>query len=536
MDNLRFVLFFIFAFILISLYESWQIDYGPKPVPPEAASGIPSAPNAASTGATTASAGSESNVAGKRVRVTTDILTLELDTTGGDIRVLDLLTFPQEKDHPEKPVRLLSDEPNLRFIAQSGFLTTSAPAPDHRSQWQAAASEYQLAEGQDTLRVPFTWTDNAGVSVTKTYTFTRGSYKIGVEHEVKNQSEKPWQVRQYAQLQRKRPDKSSDSQLVRTYTGGVYYNAEDKYKKVAFDDMAEDNLERTTTEGWLAMIQHYFIAAWVPTAGQSNTYYTKDLGEQRYLIGAYSAARDIQPGESYNTQLTLYTGPKIQQDLAAIATGLELTVDFGALTIIAKPIFWLLNKFHSIFNNWGFSIIFVTFVIKALFYKLSEASYRSMANMRKLQPQLKILKDRYGEDKQRFNQAMIELYKQEKVNPLGGCLPILVQIPVFISLYWVLVESVELRQAPFLLWITDLSDKDPFFILPLLMGISMFIQQKLNPSTMDPVQEKVIKMFPFIFTIFFAFFPSGLVLYWVVNNTLSIVQQWVITKQIEKTA
>jgi YidC/Oxa1 family membrane protein insertase len=535
MDNLRFVLFIIFAFLVYSLYEAWQIDYGPKhaaAVAAAAGAAGPASPTDSSAGSTPDAVG----VASQLVSVKTDVLNLELDSTGGDIRVADLLAFPQEKEHPEKVVRLLSDDPASRFVAQSGFLSAGSNMPNHQAQWQAAAASYRLADGQETLRVPFTWTDNAGITVTKTYVFTRGSYSIGVEHEVQNQSGKPWRARQYAQLQRKKPEKASESQLVRTYTGGVYYTAEDKYKKVSFDDMADENLNRTASDGWVAMIQHYFLAAWVPAAGQNNTFYTKDLGDQRYLIGAYSADHDVQPGERYTTHMTLYVGPKIQTDLEAIASGLELTVDFGVLTFIGKPIFWLLHKFHGIFGNWGWSIILVTMVIKSLFYKLSESSYRSMANMRKLQPRLKVLKDKYGEDRQRFNQAMIELYKEEKVNPLGGCLPILVQIPVFISLYWVLVESVELRQAPFLLWLNDLSDKDPYFVLPLLMGISMFIQQKLNPSTMDPVQERVMKMFPFVFTIFFAFFPSGLVLYWVVNNSLSIVQQWFITKQIEKTA
>ncbi|BBL72901.1 membrane protein insertase YidC [Methylogaea oryzae] len=532
MDNLRFVLFILFAFLVYSLYEAWQIDYGPKNPAAIAAAAGTAAPNVPGSAPSGGEAGA---VSGQRIRVATDLLTLELDTTGGDVRLVDLLAYAQEKDHPEKPVRLMSDEPSLRFIAQSGFLAEGA-APNHQAQWKAAANAYRLADGQDTLRVPLTWTDKSGLSVTKTYVFKRGSYTVAVEHEVQNQSDKSWHARQYAQLQRKRPDKGSESQLVRTYTGGVYYNAEDKYKKVTFDDMADDNLNRTVKDGWLAMIQHYFLAAWIPPAGENNTYYTKDLGEQRYLIGAYTADHEVLPGERYNTQFTLYVGPKIQKDLEAIAPGLELTVDFGVLTFIAKPIFWLLDKFHGIYNNWGWSIISVTFVIKLMFFKLSEASYRSMANMRKLQPRLKILKDRYGEDKQRYNQAMMELYREEKVNPLGGCLPILIQIPVFISLYWVLAESVELRQAPFLLWLTDLSAKDPYFLLPVLMGISMYIQQKLNPSTMDPVQERVMKMFPFIFTIFFAFFPSGLVLYWVVNNSLSIVQQWYITRQIEKTA
>ncbi|MCK5355448.1 MAG: membrane protein insertase YidC, partial [Methyloprofundus sp.] len=321
---------------------------------------------------------------------------------------------------------------------------------------------------------------------------------------------------------------------IRTYAGGVVYTEEEKYQKIDFSDMAEENFSAKTMGGWSAMVQHYFAAAWVPPADEINQYYTKELKDWRYVIGSYSppATVPVNSEHIFNTQL--YVGPKIQPEMEAVAKGLELTVDYGWLTIIGKPIYWLLNKIHDSVGNWGWSILGVTLCLKLLFFKLTEISYKSMAKMRKIQPKLAELKERFGDDRQRFNTEMMDMYKKEKVNPMGGCFPMLVQIPVFISLYWVLIETVELRQAPFALWIQDLSAQDPFFILPIVMGITMKIQQSLNPAPVDPIQAKVMKMFPLVFTVFFLFFPAGLVLYWVMNNTLSIMQQWVITKNIEK--
>ena len=353
-----------------------------------------------------------------------------------------------------------------------------------------------------------------------------------LEQQVANNSPNPWTARQYVQLQRKDPGDKNKDQMVRTYTGGVLYTPEDKYKKITFKDMAGENLDAKAKDGWIAMIQHYFVAAWIPPSGEENGFYTKALADDHFVIGAYTPVLEVPAGGSKAFQAQLFAGPKLQRVLETTAPGLDLTVDYGALTIIAKPIFWLLEQFHKIFNNWGWAIIFVTLTLKALFFRLSAASYRSMANMRKMQPKLAELKERFGGDKQKLNHAMMEMYRKEKVNPLGGCLPILVQIPVFISLYWVLIETVEMRQAPFIGWLTDLSSKDPYFILPLLMGVSMFIQQRLSPPPADPLQAKIMQFFPVMFTGFFAFFPSGLVLYWVVNNVLSILQQWYINKTI----
>ncbi len=542
MANIRFVLFILLAFLCFSLWQQWQIDYGPQ-LPQATASGVPATPAAKDLPETAATIDDVvrkepvrpevTKATGERVTVKTDVFDIQIDTLGGDLRILDLRQYPVSKDQPYQPVRLFDDQVEV-FIAQSGFLGEGQTAPTHHTVWRAAAMQYQISPDQETLRVPLTWTSNDGVSVTKTYVFGKASYAIALEHAISNQSSSEWRGNQYVQLQRTDTSGKEKSQFVRSYTGGVLYTPKDKYEKISFSDMADKNLSRKAKNAWVAMIQHYFLAAWIPPAELESNFYSKDLGDKRFLIGASTPQTVVEPGQQQTVGATLYAGPKLQRVLEATAPGLELTVDFGVLTVIAKPIFWLLEWFHKAFNNWGFAIIFVTLVIKALFFKLSEASYRSMANMRKLQPKLQELKERHGDDRQRFNQAMMELYRKEKINPLGGCLPILVQIPVFIALYWVLAESVELRQAPFLFWLNDLSARDPYYILPALMMISMIIQQKLNPAPADPVQAKVMQFFPYVFGVFFAFFPSGLVLYWVVNNVLSILQQWYITKQIEK--
>jgi YidC/Oxa1 family membrane protein insertase len=394
-----------------------------------------------------------------------------------------------------------------------------------------------LQPGQDSLTVPLTWTDNNGLVVTKLFTFKRGSYDITLDQKVSNNSGKAWSGRQYSQLL-KVPDTTGKGNMLtggmRAYDGGVIYTEKNKYQKISFDDMAEENLDVTSKGGWTAMIQHYFASAWIPPAEQENHFYTKELKDGRYVIGTYSPPVTVEANTEAQFVSQLFAGPKIQPMMEAIAPGLELTVDYSVLTFIGKPIYWLLDKIHSVIGNWGVAIIGVTLCIKLLFFPLSQASFKSMAKMRKIQPRLKELQERFADDRPRFNTEMMSLYKKEKVNPLGGCLPILIQIPVFMALYWVLSETVEFRQAPFMLWIQDLSIQDPFFILPLIMGVTMKIQQSLNPAPIDPIQAKVMKMFPIVFTVFFLFFPAGLVLYWVINNTLSIIQQTYITKQIEK--
>jgi YidC/Oxa1 family membrane protein insertase len=373
------------------------------------------------------------------------------------------------------------------------------------------------------------------------YHFTPGSYDIGVVHEINNKSAQPWVGHSYVRLERTPPEKSSGLAMMPTYTGAVFYSPDKKYEKINFDKIDDarkdgksyfDAIDREFSGGWIAFIEHYFVAAFIPPKDDVFKYFTQKPSPngKRYWIGMMSGQKTVQPGEKAQTSLQLYAGPKIQKDLAVIAPGLELSVDYGWLTFLSKPIFWLMGVIHGFIGNWGWSIILLTLTIKLAFYKLSETSYKSMARMKKLAPRMQQINERYADDRQRKGQAMMELYKQEKVNPLGGCLPILIQIPVFIALYYVLLESVELRQAPWIGWITDLSIKDPYFVLPIIMGISMFAQQKLNPTPPDPIQAKMMMILPIVFTFMFLFFPSGLVLYWVVNNLLSITQQWYITK------
>ncbi|MDT8406364.1 MAG: membrane protein insertase YidC [Methylococcales bacterium] len=563
MDNVRFLLIVVLASLTYMLYDAWQQDYGPKPEPIVAASEQPmirsetnvvpsSQSNVSSQPATASTQQVEAAQRLAVINIQTDLLALEINPQGGVLQNLDLRNHPKEKENTVvkqlrawvglepsvkdlSPVRLLDTDPERLFLAQNGLISASGHSvPNHQAFFQSEQHSYRLADGQDELRVPLRWTGADGVEVSKVYVFKRGSYLIDLEQTISNRSDRPWQGRQYLQLLRRPYQDANSNTFIRTFTGAVTYTQQDKYQKISFDDIADDKLEIETQGGWIAMIQHYFASAWIPVQDSLNHFYTKDLKDNRFVIGSFSEPVTVAPEATVTFTAALFTGPKIQPMLEKVAEGLELTTDYSWLTIIAKPIYWLLNQFHGLVGNWGVAIIFVTLVIKLLFFKLSQTSYHSMAKMRKLQPKLKALQERYADDRQRLNQEMMELYKREKVNPLGGCLPILVQIPVFISLYWVLVETVELRQAPFMLWIQDLSTQDPFYILPLLMGITMKIQQSLNPAPVDPVQAQIIKMFPVIFTVFFLFFPAGLVLYWVVNNTLSIAQQWVITRQIER--
>ena len=571
MDNIRFILIVTFAMLVFMLQQAWQLDYGPKPevaavvdpVATDTKEDLPSDAGIAEQTETTA----EKNTSAvplatvssaKIITVKTDVLALEIDMQGGTIQNLDLLSYPVEKVNPivdslrnmiglsvsEKnlsPVRLFDSSQEKLFVAQSGLIADSgfASAPNHHTVFSNEKDSYALQEGQDSLTVPLKWTDNNGLVVTKLFTFKRGSYQITLEQKVENNSAKAWSGRQYSQLLRVPDTENKGGMLtggMRAYAGGVIYTEEEKYQKISFDDMADENLDVTTKGGWTALIQHYFASAWIPPADQENHFYTKGLKEGHYVIGTYSPPVTVEANSGAQFVAQLFAGPKIQPMMEKTAPGLELTVDYSFLTFIGKPIYWLLNQIHNAIGNWGVAIIGVTLCIKLLFFPLSQASYRSMAKMRKIQPRLKELQERFADDRPRFNTEMMALYKKEKVNPLGGCLPILVQIPVFMCLYWVLSETVEFRQAPFMLWIQDLSIQDPFYVLPLIMGVTMKIQQSLNPAPIDPIQAKVMKMFPIVFTIFFLFFPAGLVLYWVVNNTLSIVQQWYITKKITEAA
>ena len=537
------------AFVGMLIWQQWQLDYGPKPVvstgsgdptvtsqPGEEASINMDLPDQAE-GLATTTIGSQQPATtsdpSRLITVETDVITALIDTKGGVIRSLKLKQYPISLDQPDIGLELIHSDPDSIHILQSGLRNRSNTAPTHHSIYQVEKNKHVLQDGDDELVVPLYWSEN-GINVVKTYHFRRGDYLIDVDHKVENNSDGDWQGSQYRQIQRSRP--LSKSRILITYTGAVYYNEVEKYEKVDFDDMEDSQLKLQSLGGWIAMLQHYFMSAWVPPQEDTNLVYSIANTKQSpatYTIGLRSENMLVAPGNSGEFTSQLFVGPKLVKRLEEITPGLELTVDYGVLTFLSKPLYWLLSFYHSYVGNWGLAIILLTMTIKAAFYKLSETSYRSMARMRKVGPRLKALKERHGGDRQKMNAAMMELYKTEKINPMGGCLPILVQIPVFIALYWALLESVDLRQAPFILWIEDLSVKDPYFVLPLIMGVSMLVQQKLNPAPPDPIQAKVMMALPFVFTFFFAFFPAGLVLYWVVNNILSITQQWIITKRIE---
>lgn len=541
MDFQRLLLAAALSFTLLMIWQAWQKDYGQpesaivqeQPVPAGTPSrDLPSAPVATGAAAKPSDAPSVAAMkSAQRIFVKTDVYDIEIDSIGGDLRRVDLLDYPVAVDKPNQPFRLMDDGKNF-FIAQAALLPANdSSAPNHHQLFVADKQNYRLEKGQDNLEVRLRWNNGEGLEIDKVYTFHRGSYVIDVDFEVKNNSGKPWSGHMYRQLQRNKPE-DSGSRFIYTYTGGVIYSQEEKYEKIKFEEMQKRNLSRTITGGWTAMIQHYFLGAWIPPKDETDNYYTKVADDNRYIIGMVSPAKSVAPGETGTLDARLFVGPKLQDHLNEVAEGLELTVDYGILTIISEPLFWMLKQIHKLVGNWGWAIIFLTLMIKAVFYKLSETSYKSMAEMRKLQPRLQQLKERYGDDRQKYQEAMMKMYREEKINPLGGCLPILVQIPVFIALYWMLLESVEMRQAPFMLWINDLSTKDPYYVLPVLMGVSMLIQHRLNPTPMDPIQARVMMILPIAFTFFFMFFPAGLVLYWVVNNTLSIAQQWYITRVV----
>jgi len=564
MGNLRPVLIIGLVFLGYMLWVQWQKDYGPAPQPPsptsQGQSGLPAVPEQRSSPTSDAAdlptpidapesspaplagtvPGAEPAVVERSVvSVVTDVLDIEIDLVGGSVVSARLLDYPVKQKTPDIKVELLSVQGDKLFIAQSGLLSHQ-DAPNHTSLYQSAATRYTLTEGGSDLRVPLTWKSENGLEVTKTYVFRPGEYVISVVHEVSNRSGESWSGSRYDQLQRSVAGEEDDGGFSNpsrySFVGVGFYNPEDKFEKISFDDVAEEPYKKTTRDGWLAMIQHYFFAAWIPPAEEDVSYSTQAItgdGWPRYVARDVSPVRQVAIGDSTEFSSRLYLGPKLQDDLPLIAPGLEYTVNYGIFTVFSKPLFWLMEKIHDVVGNWGWSIVILTIFIKAAFFKLTEAQYRSTARMRKLQPRIEQLKERYGDDRQRMSQAMMEMYKKEKVNPLGGCLPILVQIPIFIALYWVLLESVELRQAPFILWIQNLSVRDPYFILPLLNATFMFATQRLTPMVgMDPLQQKMMTMMPIVFSVMFAFFPAGLVLYWATNAGLSLAQQYYITRKI----
>ncbi len=541
------------AIVSYLMVLQWNEDYGqaelPAPVATLAASSdLPetSPPTAVSDDVPTAvssTGDAVSNtvapVSDKLIRVQTDVFDLAIDPRGGDIVQLKLPLFPRRQDRPDVPFQLFNNDANQLYLAQSGL--TGSNGPDARANgrplYSASQSSYTLAEGQDELVVELTFSE-AGVNYLKRFSFKRGSYDLAVSYRIDNQSSQAWSGNLFAQLKRDASADPSSSTATgsATYLGAALWTADKPYTKVSMSDMDSAPLKENVQGGWVAWLQHYFVTAWIPAKDTANSVQTRKDSQGNYIIGFTGPALNVPAGASAETSATLYAGPKIQKNLLALSPGLDLTIDYGMLWFIAQPIFWLLEHIHNLLGNWGWSIICLTIVIKLAFFPLSAASYKSMARMRAVAPKLAALKEQFGDDRQKMSQGMMELYKKEKINPLGGCLPILVQMPVFLALYWVLLESVEMRQAPWMFWITDLSIKDPFFLLPIIMGATMFIQQQLNPTPPDPMQAKVMKLMPIIFTFFFLWFPAGLVLYWVVNNCLSIAQQWYITRKIEAAA
>ena len=535
MDNQRIFLFAILSVLIVMLWSAWESEHPPAQTPSVKLEEpvVPTTPTAPGK-VTSSTPGASQHNTGKRIRVKTDLLQAEIDTQGGDLRVVELLKYSVSLDQPKTPLRLMDDHGPRVFIAQSGLIGYEGVLPNHKSLFTAEKYDYELANGEAALSIRLGWSGSDGIRVTKVYTFHRNEYRVDVNYEVMNSGSKARDVYLYAQFLRSYEETKGGLTALPTYTGGVIYTQDKHYEKIDFNHMRDKPLSRDAEGGWVAMLQHYFLGAWLPNQKELNQYYSDAQAGNLFAIGYKTLTpAQVAAGSKVTLSTHLYAGPKEQHRLEKMDESLKLTVDYGWLTVIAVPLFWVLEWLHKMVSNWGWAIILLTILIKIVFYPLSVASYRSMAHMRKMQPRMQALKERFGDDKQKLNQAMMELYKTEKINPLGGCLPILIQIPVFIALYWVLLESVELRQAPFILWIKDLSAPDPFFVLPVLMGASMLAQQWLNPQPIDPLQKKLMYALPLVFTGMFLFFPSGLVLYWVVQNSLSIAQQWQINRAIE---
>jgi YidC/Oxa1 family membrane protein insertase len=536
MDTQRLILLFIFSFSLLMLWEAWDKQRRPKPpaAPPAAQEGVPAPAKPAAPGAPSAVPATAPAAEGETIRVRTDLLVAEIDTLGGTLKRVELLRHKQAKDSNE-PLVLLG--PEHHYAAQSGL--AGEAGPNHRTMWQAAAGERVLQPGRDALEVRLTAPGKDGLQVTKIYTFRRDSYVIDVALELKNAGAAPVSAYSYFQLTHDGKPQSSTNAVAETFgaqsfTGFALYTEARKFEKIASSDL-EPGKEFTlqADDGWAAFVQHYFVSAWLPPQGVRRDYVVEKRPDG-VLAGRVLVPAAVAPGDTARVSSPLYAGPQEQRRLREAAPGLDLVVDYGFLAIIAWPLFWLLEKFHALSGNWGVAIILLTVTIKILFFPLSAASYKSMAKMKLVTPRLTKIREQYANDRQKMNQAMMELYKTEKINPLGGCFPILVQIPVFIALYWVLLAAIELRHAPFVLWIKDLSALDPYYVLPILMTGTMVLQTKMNPVPPDPVQAQVMKFMPYVFSIFFFFFPAGLVLYWLVNNILSIAQQWQIQRMFER--
>jgi YidC/Oxa1 family membrane protein insertase len=557
MDIKRTILWVVFSISLLLLWDNWMRATGkPSMFSPNAAqqqakpavagtgaaagarADVPQ-PTAASPAAAGAvvpatQAGEVKAVKGELVTITTDVVKAEIDTLGGELKRLELLKHRDTVD-PSKNLVLFDASANRTYLAQTGLIGAGngAPLPNHKSSFVAKPGPRSLDGGNEIQLV--LEAEQGGVKLTKTYTFKRGDYAIGVKHVVTNASGAPIAPSLYLQLLRDGSKPEGESKFYSTFTGPAVYTDAEKFQKLDFEkiEAGKEEHAKKADNGWVAIIQHYFVSAFLPQDKVQREIFTKKVDTNLYAVGVIEPLGTIAPGATVSSNAVLYSGPQESAVLEKIAPGLELVKDYGWLTIVAKPIFWLMTQIHKILGNWGWTIIVLTVLIKLAFFPLSAASYRSMAKMKTVTPKMQSIRERFKSDPQKMNQAMMELYKTEKINPLGGCLPIVVQIPVFIALYWVLLASVEMRNAPWLGWIHNLAAPDPFYILPVVMAVSMFIQTKLNPTPPDPMQAKVMMFMPIVFSVMFFFFPAGLVLYWVVNNVLSIGQQWVITKKIE---
>lgn len=551
MDTQRLIALVVFSFSALLLWDAWQKHNAPKipvGVSTPAVTSVPaaaptartapqaSAPAAAATNGPVSSA-SVIAATGAPVTVKTDMMEVELNTMGGDIRRLKFLKVGSAQDR-NKPLTLLEPDPNHFFVTQSGLL--GGGLPTHKTLYTTESKSFVLADGKNSIDVTFTARDPSGIEVVKRYQFKRGTYEMDVSYDVRNGSGAPVSPTAYFQFLRDGNAPSQDAAQtnafagVTTFHGPAVYTDESKFVKVDFKDIEKNKqpYPKSAKDGWIAIVQHYFVSTWAPRKGIDREFFTTHVVDNLYTAGLKTPMGVVAPGATQTVTVPLYIGPQETDTLKEVAPGLELVVDYGWLYILAAPLFWLLKFLYGLVGNWGWAIIFLTVLIKLVFYPLNAKAGRSMAQMKVLAPKMEKLKELYGEDRQKLNQAMMEMYRTEKINPLGGCLPIVVQIPVFIALYWVLLASIELRHAPWLGWIQDLSAPDPYFVLPVIYAISMFVTTKLNPQPADPVQAKVMLFMPIMFSIFFLFFPAGLVLYWVVQNLLSILQQWYINRTI----
>lgn len=543
MDTQRIIAFIVFSFSILLLWESWQNYNNPHPTVQVQAEKGKSAVQPAATELPVPGQGLKPNTAiaesgqvarGARARIITDVLDAEIDANGGDLRKLVLSRYRQNEQE-DQPFLLLEEKAGRNYFAQMGFVGNTLPT--HKTVFELVPGEYRLKEGQNELKISLK-ANVKGAEVERTYTFQRGSYVVDVATHIVNRSTAAVEGFPYYQILRNGQAPEGESALMQTFTGPSIYTEAAKFQKVTFEDITKGKAEfvKEAKDGWIGLVQHHFVSAWMtldPADASQREFYTRAVGNDEFSAGMIFPAVKLNPGEEKTIAMRLYAGPQELEKIKSLAPGLDLVVDYGWLTVLAYPIFVLLNWINKLVVNWGVSIILLTVLIKMVFYPLSAAGYKSMAKMRKLAPRLQTLKERYGDDRQKLHEGMMKIYQEEKINPMGGCLPILVQIPVFIALYWVLLGAVELRQAPFALWIHDLSKPDPFYILPVVMAITSFIQVKLSPASPDPVQQKVMMAMPVIFSVMFLFFPAGLVLYWLVNNVLSILQQWRINKVIE---